>query len=116
MDSAYRGRSTELDHHAASSAEAYGPDRELLEMLHDAEAKVEQLRAELDRRREQRRHSREEADEEVERLSRYLEQAQVNWQAVRDFFHSAIEEYRADDAWGSGGSDGDGQAPRSAEG
>ncbi|MDO5492280.1 MAG: hypothetical protein Q4F53_01545 [Nesterenkonia sp.] len=83
------------------------PDRELLEMLQEAEAKVEQLRVELDRRREFRRQMRadeahEGTDEEVERLSEYLEQAQINWQAVRKFFQSAIEEYRADDAWGSG--------------
>lgn len=79
-------------------------DRELWEMLREAEAKVEQLRAELDRRRELRRQARdgEDHEEEVQRLSEYLEQAQINWQAVRNFFQSAIDEYRGDKAWGSG--------------
>ena len=79
----------------------FDADGDLLEMLAEAEAHVERLRNELERRRQQRVDLAEQAAQhaEIARLAEHLEQAQVNWQKVREFFRSAISEYRAGLNW-----------------
>ncbi len=79
-----------------------GTDEELEVLLAEAEERIERLRSELVRRRRERpepenllaQHA------EIGRLSEHLESAQVNWQLVREFFRSAIDEQRAGAPWG----------------
>lgn len=82
-------------------------DEELEVLLADAEERVQRLRSELVRRRRERLGPDDLAAQhaEIARLSEHLENAQVNWQVVRDFFRSAIEEQRAGTPWGEPSSD-----------
>lgn len=72
------------------------PD-DLVAMLAVAEAQVQHLKQELERRRREQHLAQ---HEEIDQLFENLEKAQVNWQQVREFFQSAIQEYRAQDPWG----------------
>ena len=86
------------------SDEAQTPtdERELLELIADAEERVVRLREELERRREWRATSEElEAQHrEIDRLAELLEQAKVDWRAVGAFVRSAVREQRAGQPWG----------------
>lgn len=72
------------------------PD-ELLAMLEQAEAQVQHLKQELERRHREQHLAQ---HGEIDQLFENLEKAQVNWQQVREFFQSAISEYRSGDPWG----------------
>lgn len=84
-----------------------GLDEELEVLLADAEERVQRLRSELVRRRRERLEPEDLAAQhaEIARLSEHLEKAQVNWQVVREFFRSAIEEQRAGTPWGESSRD-----------
>lgn len=77
-------------------------DEELEVLLAEAEERIQRLRSELVRRRQDRLEPEDLVAQhaEIARLSEHLESAQVNWQLVRDFFRSAIEEQRAGTPWG----------------
>lgn len=93
-----------------------GIDEDLEVLLSDAEERVQRLRSELVRRRRDRLEPENLAaqHDEIARLSEHLENAQVNWQVVREFFRSAIEEQRAGTPWGEPSSDQpDNHDPRS---
>lgn len=70
---------------------------DLVAMLAAAEAQVQLLKQELERRRREQ-HLVQHGG--VDSIAENLEKAQVNWQQVREFFQSAISEYRAGDPWG----------------
>lgn len=72
-------------------------DDELEDLLAQAEERVERLRSELELDREQNLAAQQ---SEMARFAEHLENAQVNWQLVREFFRSAIEEHRAGAPWG----------------
>lgn len=79
-----------------------GADEELELLLTEAEDRIERLRSELVARRRGGPGAAGLAEQraEIEKLSEHLENAQVNWHLVRDFFRSAIEEQRAGAPWG----------------
>ena len=81
-------------------------DEELEVLLAEAEERIQRLRSELVRRRRERLVPGSQAAQQAEiaRLSVHLEDAQVNWQLVREFFRSAIEEQRAGAPWGESSS------------
>lgn len=83
---------------SAASHSGSGVDPELLRMLADAEATVERLKDEIDRRQG---HHNLQPDDAI-KLADYLQQAQVNWQQVRNFFDSALTEYRSGADWETG--------------
>lgn len=70
-------------------------DRELEEMLIDAEQTATRLRQELARRRAQRVAAHEEALQhaEIERLEEHLERSKVQWREVRAFLEEALREW-----------------------
>ena len=77
-------------------------DEELEVLLAEAEERIQRLRSELVRRRQERLELEDLVAQhaEIARLSEHLESAQVNWQLVREFFRSAIAEQRAGTPWG----------------
>lgn len=87
------------------------PD-DLLAMLAEAEAQVQHLKQELERRRREQHLAQ---HGEIDELFENLEKAQVNWQQVRKFFQSAITEYRAGDPWGAKAEQQNSGLPDSAE-
>lgn len=89
-----------------------GTDADLVEMLADAEAQVQRLKGEIERRRRDQYRAQ---HEEIDRLAEHLEKAQVNWQQVREFFESAISEYRAGSSWADSGDTSDRPAPSSQD-
>lgn len=86
---------------ATTSSSNFDPDDSLIQLLAEAEERVDQLRGELERRKDERlRHGTEyEQHAEIDRLAEHLENAQVNWHHVRQFFRSAIDECRTGRPW-----------------
>lgn len=82
-------------------------DRELEELLADAESTVSRLRRELELRRgtpptepeARAQHA------EIDRLREHLAQAQVHWDEVRAFFEAALQELLGDREAKAGGGD-----------
>ncbi|MDO5627077.1 MAG: hypothetical protein Q4G43_02040 [Mobilicoccus sp.] len=80
---------------------AHQADRELEEMLRDAELAVRALRAELDIRRQWREGNNvplADKHAEVAKLAEHLENAKVHWPAVREFFHEAMLELQRENS------------------
>ena len=76
-------------------------ERELLQLISDAEERVARLREELERRRRWREASEEMAAQhrEIDRLAALLEEARVDWRAVGAFVRGAGREQRAGGPW-----------------
>lgn len=89
-------------------------DEELDVLLAEAEERIQRLRSEIVRRRQERLGPEDLVAQhaEIARLSEHLENAQVNWQLVLKFFRSAIEEQRAGTPWGEPSSDQSGDRDR----
>ncbi|GAB97174.1 hypothetical protein BJY21_003709 [Kineosphaera limosa] len=82
-------------HGAGEGSSRFSPDRELEEMLRDAEETVAQLKAELAARKACARDhggTWEEQHEEIAKLSEHLANAKVHWGEVRAFFQEALRE------------------------
>ncbi|WP_270256371.1 hypothetical protein [Kocuria marina] len=93
-------------------------ERELLQLIADAEERVARLQEELERRRQWRETSqeREAQHREIDRLATLLEEARVDWRAVGAFVRGAVREQRAGRPWGERADDAADGAPRAPTG